>query len=224
MIPSMFRRMSTPAPPVSCGPLTATETVTLGIRSRESAIDALLVGLLVTRREMTDVIDVAFVAEDPRSAQKVVNSTVQAFQMLNVQWARERSRRKSEFLAERLADNDSLLERAQAQLSTFRSRQQLASSQTKLAADQEALLQLDGQRAQLEADRQTFSALLERLKASDDASREEALRALATSPAMADNPNIGGLSQQLLKYQVRIDSMTTGPWRAAATPRLVTWK
>jgi polysaccharide biosynthesis transport protein len=195
----------------------AVETVTLGIRSRESAIDALLVGLLVTRREMTDVIDVAFVAEDPRSAQRVVNSTVQAFQMLNVQWARERSRRKSEFLAEQLAKNDSLLERAQAELSSFRSRQQLASSRDKLAADQAALLQLDGQRAQLDADRQTFGALLGRLKSNDDASREEALRALATSPAMADNPNIGGLYQQILKYQVRIDSMTTGPWRASAT-------
>ena len=195
----------------------AVETVTLGIRSRESAIDALLSELLVSRREMTDVIDVAFVAEDPRSAQKVVNTTVQSFQMLNVQWARERSRRKSEFLAEQLAKNDSLLERAQAELSTFRSRQQLASSRDKLAADQAALLQLDGQRAQLDADRQTFGALLERLKSNDDASREEALRALATSPAMADNPNIGGLYQQLLKYQVRIDSMTTGPWRASAT-------
>ncbi|HVK00057.1 MAG TPA: polysaccharide biosynthesis tyrosine autokinase [Gemmatimonadales bacterium] len=195
----------------------ATETVTLGIRSRESAIDALLVGLLVTRREMTDVIDVAFVAEDPRTAQKVVNSTVQAFQMLNVQWARERSRRKSEFLAEQLAKNDSLLELAQAGLSSFRSRQQLASSRDKLAADQAALLQLDGQRAQLDADRQTFGSLLERLKSKDEASREEALRALATSPAMADNPNIGGLYQQLLKYQLRIDSMTTGPWRASAS-------
>jgi tyrosine-protein kinase Etk/Wzc len=195
----------------------AVETVTLGIRSRESAIDALLVQLLVTRREMTDVIDVAFVAEDPRSAQKVVNTTVQAFQMLNVQWARERSRRKSEFLAEQLAKNDSLLERAQAELSTFRSRQQLASSRDKLAADQAALLQLDAQRAQLDADRQTFSALLGQLKSDDDASREQALQALATSPAMADNPNIGGLYQQLLKYQVRIDSMTTGPWRASPT-------
>ena len=137
--------------------------------------------------------------------------------MLNVQWARERSRRKSEFLAEQLAKNDSLLELAQAGLSSFRSRQQLASSRDKLAADQAALLQLDGQRAQLDADRQTFGSLLERLKSKDEASREEALRALATSPAMADNPNIGGLYQQLLKYQLRIDSMTTGPWRASAS-------
>jgi capsular exopolysaccharide synthesis family protein len=200
----------------------AVENVTLGIRSREAAIDALLAGLLVTRRELTDVIDVAYVAQDPRAAQRVVNSTVHAFQMLNVQWARERSRRRGEFLAEQLAQNDSMLEKAQAQLSTFRSQQQLASSRDKLEAEQAAMIQLDTRRAELEADKSTFGALLQQLKASDESSREEALRALATSPAMADNPAIGGLYQQLLKYQNRIDSMTTGPWRASANnPDLV---
>ncbi|HEU4474150.1 MAG TPA: polysaccharide biosynthesis tyrosine autokinase [Gemmatimonadales bacterium] len=200
----------------------AIENVTLAIKSREAAIDALLVGLVVSRRELTDVIDVAFVAEDPRRAQRIVNSTVHAFQGLNVQWARERSRRRGEFLAEQLASTDTTLERAQAALASFRSRQQLASSRDKLESQQAALLTLDAQREQLNADRQTFGALAERLKATDDASREEALRALATSPAMADNPAIGGLYQQLLKYQNRIDSMTTGPWKASETnPDLV---
>jgi tyrosine-protein kinase Etk/Wzc len=193
----------------------AVEAVTLGIRSREGAIDALLAGLLASRRELTDVIDVGFIAEDPRTAQRIVNSTVHAFQTLNVQWARERSRRRGEFLAEQLGQTDSMLERAQAELSSFRSRQQLASSQSKLQAEQSALLALDARREELDADRRTFGSLLERLKANDEASREEALRALATSPAMADNPAIGGLYQQLLKYQIRIDSMTTGPWRSA---------
>jgi tyrosine-protein kinase Etk/Wzc len=193
----------------------AVETVALGIRSREGAIDGLLGGLLVTRRELTDVIDVGFVAPDPRTAQRIVNSTVHAFQTLNVQWARERSRRRGEFLAEQLAQTDSMLERAQAELSSFRSRQQLASSQDKLRQEQSALIALDARREELAADRQTFGALLQRLKASDESSREEALRALATSPAMADNPAIGGLYQQLLKYQNRIDSMTTGPWRSS---------
>jgi tyrosine-protein kinase Etk/Wzc len=203
----------------------AVEAVTLGIRSREGAIDGLLVGLLVSRREMTDVIDVGFIAQDPRTAQRIVNSTVHAFQTLNVQWARERSRRRGEFLAEQLAQTDSMLERAQAELSSFRSRQQLASSRDKLAAEQSALLALDARREELDADRQTFGSLLERLKASDESSREEALRALATSPAMADNPAIGGLYQQLLKYQIRIDSMTTGPWRSSPNnPDLVQLK
>ncbi len=110
-------------------------------------------------RELTDVIDVGFIAEDPRTAQRIVNSTVQAFQTLNVQWARERSRRRGEFLAEQLAQTDSTLERAQAELSSFRSRQQLASSRHKLQAEQAALLTLDARREELEADRQTFGAL-----------------------------------------------------------------
>lgn len=195
----------------------AVESVTLGIRSRESAIDALLVGLLVTRREMTDVIDVAFVAEDPRTAQRVVNSTVQAFQMLNVQWARERSKRKSDFLAEQLAQNDSMLLRAQAELSAFLSKKQLASSESAMQQQQQSLFALQSQRQQMEADRQTFAGLQEQLRGNDDASRAEALRALATSPAMGENPAIGNLYQQLLRYQIRIDSMTTGPWRASAS-------
>jgi len=203
----------------------AVETVALSIRSREAAIDALLLGLLVTRRELTDVIDVGFIAEDPRTAQRIVNSTVQAFQTLNVQWARERSRRRGEFLAQQLAQTDSTLERAQAELSSFRSRQQLASSRDKLQAEQSALLTLDARREELDADRRTFGTLLERLKANDEDSREEALRALATSPAMADNPAIGGLYQQLLRYQIRVDSMTTGPWRSSSNnPDLIQLK
>ena len=40
--------------------------------------------------------------------------------------------------------------------------------------------------------------------------------ALATSPAMADNPSVAGLYQNGLRYQMRLDSMTIGPWRASA--------
>ncbi len=45
------------------------------------------------------------------------------------------------------------------------------------------------------------------------ATRDQALRALATSPAIAENPTVTGLYQNQLKYQQRLDSMTTGPWR-----------
>ncbi|HEX6105211.1 MAG TPA: polysaccharide biosynthesis tyrosine autokinase [Gemmatimonadales bacterium] len=191
------------------------DAATLGIQSREQVIDWLTASLITTHREMTDVIDVAFVTDDPRSAQRIVNTTVQAFQRLSVQWSRERSRRRREFLAEQLAQTDSMLSRAQAELSSFRSRQQLASSRDQLAATQSALLELDARRAEHGADRQTFTALLERLKSSDEGARSEALRALATAPAMADNPAIGGLYNQLVQYQIRLDSMLTGPWRAS---------
>jgi uncharacterized protein involved in exopolysaccharide biosynthesis len=82
-----------------------------------------------------------------------VNSTVQAFQSLSVQWARERSRRRREFLSEQLARTDSMLAVAQADLASFRSRQQLASSRDRLSAEQSQIFELDTQRAMLQADR-----------------------------------------------------------------------
>jgi succinoglycan biosynthesis transport protein ExoP len=193
------------------------ETATLYILGREQVIDGLLASLLVSRRTETDVIDVAYLSQDPVQAQHIVNATVKAFQAVNVQWSRERSRRKREFLAEQLAQTDSMLARAQAELSTFRSRQQISSSKDKLAAEQSAALQLETRTAEIEADRQTFTTLLGQLKTGDETGRAEALRALATSPAMVDNPAVGNLYRQLVTYQDRLDSLTTGPWRAAAS-------
>ena len=125
------------------------------------------------RREETDVIDVSYTAEDPATAQRIVNATVQAFQSLNVQWARERSRRRREFLAEQLAQTDSMLARAQAELSSFRSRQQLASSRDKLNATQTATLQLDAQHGRSSRPTGRPSARLQQqLKSSDEATRD----------------------------------------------------
>jgi tyrosine-protein kinase Etk/Wzc len=193
------------------------ETTTLYIAAREPVIDALVGGLVVSRRTDTDVIDIQYTSGDPATAQRIVNATVQAFQSINVKWARERSRRRREFLAEQVAQTDSMLARAQAELANFLSRQQLASSADKLKAEQGTQIQLETRMAELDADRRTFNALQQQLKSSDEATRAQAVRALGTAPAMADNAAIGAIYHQLLQYQDRLDSMTTGPWRASAT-------
>ncbi|HUR95835.1 MAG TPA: polysaccharide biosynthesis tyrosine autokinase [Gemmatimonadales bacterium] len=191
------------------------EMATLGISGREPVVDGLLGGLMVTRRTETDVIDIGYTAASPVAAQQIVNATVQSFQSLNIQWARERSRRRREFLAEQLAQTDSMLARAQAELSSFRSRQQIANSRDKLAAEQGAQMQLEAQIAGLQSDRQTFGTLQRELKSSDEATRSEALRTVATAPGMSDNAAIGGIYHQLLQYQDRLDSMLTGPFKAS---------
>ena len=193
------------------------ETATLSIAGREESIDNLLAGLLVAPRAETDVIDVGYTAYDPVSAQRIVNSTVQAFQTLNVQWARERSRRRREFLGEQLASTDSMLARAQGELASFRSRQQLASSTDKLQAEQGTQLQIETRMAELDADRRTFASLQQQLKSPDEETRNQAVRALGTAPGMGDNAAIGTLYHQLLVYQDRLDSLTTGPWKASQT-------
>ena len=189
----------------------------LAVLPREAAIGALQTALLVAPRTGTDVIQVAYPSTDKRLATRIVNSTVSSFQSLNLKSAKDKSTRRRVFLEEQFDRTDSLLNKAQADLASFRSRQQLASSSSRLQAEQSAIITLEQRKSELEADRNTYVALLKQLKAGTDEDRAEALRALATSPALGDNPTIGSLFSQLNNYQFRLDSMTTGPWAAAAT-------
>ena len=193
------------------------EQAVVYVAPREAAIGSLSEGLVAAPRVGTDIIQVAYQSNDPALAARIVNSTVTSFQALNIQSAREKSRRRRLFLEEQFDRTDSLLNKAQAELASFRSRQQLASSSSRLEAEQSAMITLEQRRAELEADRDTYVALLKKLKTDNDSDRAEALRALATSPALGDNPSIASLFSQLNNYQFRLDSMTTGPWAAAAT-------
>ena len=186
------------------------------IQPRDAAIDNLRSRIVASNRENSDMIDIFFRDRSPRLAQAVVNRTIQSYRSLTISSAVAKSRRRREFLEEQLASTDSLLRRAQAEFAAFRSRQQLASSQSALAATQNALVTLDARKAELEADRATFRALQGQLQSGDAAVRAEALRALATSPAIADNPAVGDLYRQLTNYQYRLDSMITGPFAASA--------
>jgi succinoglycan biosynthesis transport protein ExoP len=192
---------------------------------REMAVDNLAAGLQVLHRADTDIMDVVYVAQNPRMAQRVVNTTVLAFRELNILAARQKSQRRRQFLEEQLAQTDSLVARAQAELAAFRSKQQLASSQSAIDQVQTFRSTLEGQASKLEADRATFGTLLSQLKTGGETAESEALRALATSPAMAENPAVSNTFRQLELYQYRVDSMTTGPWRAAPTnPDLIQLK
>ncbi len=195
----------------------AVDHADLFVMAREAAIGALRQALLVTPHVGTDVIDISYQSTDPRLAARIVNSSVSSFRELNLQSAREKSTRRRVFLEQQFDRTDSLLNRAQAELASFRSRQQLASSASKLEAEQSAMISLEGRRSELESDRNTYTTLLAKLKTTNDTDREEALRALATSPALGDNPTVASLFNQLNNYQFRLDSMTTGPWAAAQT-------
>jgi Mrp family chromosome partitioning ATPase/uncharacterized protein involved in exopolysaccharide biosynthesis len=189
----------------------------LYVISRQRAIDNLIGGVLVTPRTGTDVIDIVYLSPHPRMAQRVVNTTVAVFKQLNILTYKQKSQRRREFLEGTLKQTDSMLARAQADLAAFRSRQQLASSQSALEAQQTSMMTLDARRAELEADRSTFGTLLTQLKKGGAQGESEALRALSSSPALAENPTVSNYYRQLDNYQYRLDSMTTGPWRAAPT-------
>ncbi|HXE58332.1 MAG TPA: polysaccharide biosynthesis tyrosine autokinase [Gemmatimonadales bacterium] len=184
---------------------------------RDATVDDIAGRLDVVAREGTDVVDVSFTDPDPLLAQRIVNAVVQTFQARNVAGAQDESRRRRIFLAQQLAQTESLLARAQADLSAFRSRQQMASSEQRLEAAQTSLLALETRREALEEQRNAAASLVGLLRSEDAARSAEGLRALSVSPAIGGNPVLAKLHQQLLVYQSRLDSMTTGPWRSAPT-------
>jgi Mrp family chromosome partitioning ATPase/uncharacterized protein involved in exopolysaccharide biosynthesis len=200
-------------------------SATLQVIPHQMAADKLMNILTVVPRVGTDVIDVTYMSSNPRLAQRVVNTTVTVFKQLSILNAKEKSTRRREFLEGQLTQTDSMLQRAQSELAAFRSRQQLASTQDYANQQQSDRLTLDARRAELEADRATFGALLAQLRKGGTAGEAEALRALASSPAMAENPSVSNYYRQLELNQYKLDSMTTGPWRAAPTnPDLIQLK
>src|SRR5919106_2477927 len=111
-------------------------SATLYVVPREVASDQLLGGLVVTPRAGTDVIDIIYTSGNPRRAQRVVNTTVSVFKQLSILNAKEKSSRRRQFLETQLKQTDSMLARSQAELASFRSRQQLANTQDALNAQQ----------------------------------------------------------------------------------------
>lgn len=86
-----------------------------------------------------------------------------------------------------------------------------------LTAEQARLTALDTRRGELEANRNVYEAFLEKLNVASDGTRVEVLRDLSFTPELAADPVLGRVSQQVLVYQTRLDSLITGPLPAAAT-------
>jgi succinoglycan biosynthesis transport protein ExoP len=181
----------------------------------QRAVDRLLEGLSVRPRMQTNVVDVSY--ESPRAAlaQAVVNTLVQSYQTLDAQGAQQQSRRRRQFLEEQLSRTDSLMKQAQSAMSRFRQREQVFSSREKLAGQQAELTALDARHGTLKAERGMYATLLSQLQSGDSTTRREGLQAMVSTPAVAANPIVSQLQEQLLRYRLALDSATTGEWRAA---------
>ena len=189
----------------------------LEVRTREEVIDDVLKVLAVVRRKSTDIVDVTYSDPDPFLAQRVANLLVRVFQARDAGSAQEQARSRAEFLAAQLRANDSAMTVAQAELSAFRRQRLLGSSGDRLAAEQGRLTALDARRGELEAERSVYESFLAKVNTASDSLRPEALRDLSYTPELAADPVVSRMSQQVLVYQTRLDSLTTGPLPAAPT-------
>ncbi|HEU0052783.1 MAG TPA: polysaccharide biosynthesis tyrosine autokinase [Longimicrobium sp.] len=187
------------------------------IVSRDEAASAVLGGIQARPREMTNVIDIGYLAYDPHLAQRIADATARGFQRLNAQSAQQQSRRRALFIAEQLRSTDSLLMKAQYELSDFRKGVQAFSPREKFRTTQESLGELRLRRDALDRERRVYDQMHQELQADRGREGAEQIAALAASPEVATNGGVVALYQQLIRYQTLRDSVTTGKWGASTT-------
>jgi capsular exopolysaccharide synthesis family protein len=188
----------------------------LRIISREDAATRLLGALSVRPRVNTDVVDVILKAPDPYLAQIVVNRVVRVFTSVNAAAAQQEAHLRREFLEKQLRLNDSLLSEARSSLTSFRGRVRTFSTQERFSTRESDAGGLRVRRQELDAERRTYRGLLETLSHAEAGGQDEALRSLVASPEIAINPVVSGLYDQLSKYELTRDSMTTGAWASSS--------
>lgn len=189
------------------------ETGELVVVPRAVAVRSLQDRLNARPRAETDLFDLSYVSGDPEEARRVLDASIDEFQKHNVQQARQLSQRRRVFIEEQLGQSTQELARAQFALSQFRRTQQVYSSREDFASEQEGLRDLELRREEMDAERQISRNLL--AVAEQRGADTRALRSVVSSPAMAQNPVVQQLYDQLVRYEAQRDSMLTGPYRSA---------
>lgn len=187
------------------------------IWSGEEAIDRMLDRLRISPRAETNIVDVSFLHPNPETAQSVVNILVADYQQFEADFAQERSRRRRLFLEGQVAQTDSSLARAQADLRDFQSRGQTYDARQELSSQQQNRMLLDIRRGELDADRRMFRGLLAQLDSSTDEERWEVLRTLVSAPGISENTAVSRIHEQLTRQRAMLDSLTSGAFGGSAS-------
>jgi tyrosine-protein kinase Etk/Wzc len=169
------------------------------------------------QRQMTNVIDIQFTANDPLVAQRAANAAAASFQTVSMRSAQTLSRRRRVFVEEQLQSLDSLLARAQMQLSAFRRGVRSFSPRETFRTTEEGLAGLRLQRQALLSEKGIYDQMGRELQTDRGRAGADQIAALAASPEVSQNGGMMALYNQLIKYQTSRDSLTTGRWSRAGT-------
>ena len=192
---------------------------TFQVIDHQEAVLGALGAMNVSQRELTNVIDIQFTADDPVLAQQGANAFAAAFRSVSMRSAQTLSRRRREFVEEQLRQTDGLLLVAQRQLSDFRRGVRAFSPREKFRVTEEGLAGFRLQRQDLLSEKQIYDQMARALASGSGRESNEQVAALAASPEVSANAGIVSLYTTLLRYQGDRDTLTTGRWsRAASNP------
>jgi capsular exopolysaccharide synthesis family protein len=184
---------------------------------RNWAVDYLQAGLTTEPQAGTGGINVSFKSLDPWIPPRIVNSTVEVYQEVNAELARQNVRRRRAFLEEQLRTTDSLLTIAQSGLSGLRAREQSYSAAGRFTAEQSNLISVEIQQAQMLADLRLQENILNRVLQARASGESADLSSLMSMPGLASAPVISQLYGQLVTHHAEREALVAGPWAKAVS-------
>ncbi len=176
---------------------------TLYVADREQAVSRLLGALRARPRENTNIIDISFSDSDPDRARFAANRVAETYRMANTHEAQQQARLQREFLQAQIQISDSLLETAQRDQTSFRSRVGTYRRQTP-GAD---LADLRIRREEANTERERYRALLTRLQRTSPEARRQTLQAAMVVSEVSGNVEAAALNRQLVAFETDRDSL-----------------
>jgi capsular exopolysaccharide synthesis family protein len=226
LVSATYRKRSLVAPygtPLKIGDLSfliaakpPADSATFLVVPRETAI-AKVASVRVEPRLETDMADLSLTGTDPVFVQRGLNAMTLALEAMSASSDQESARARRKFLDEQIRRTDSTLEVRRAELAAFRSTSQTFDAGQRVSQEQANLATLRTRREELAADRQVFTSLLAGAIAARKAGDPSKLRSLASAPGVSNSTVIPELYSQLQKLTLVRDSLTRGPFSAAAT-------
>ncbi len=202
----------------------AVPSAALRVQSLEQTVQRLVHGTTAVRRPGTNIVDVTYRGNMPDVVQQSANSVALAFQQVNRENAMQQSLQRREFLGERVAQTDALLQLARDSLSAFQSSRQLSGvqlagtsprSEVSRSAD---VGQATANRVAADARLEAQRVLVTRLERATSEGDGGAIRvALASAPAGTVTPLVSQLAERVSTMGSARDSLTTGRWARAVT-------
>lgn len=193
------------------------EELTLFVLARTDAVEVLHDAVRPASREGTNLVDVVVNGYDPVITQRIANTTAEFYKRFSSSRSREQAQRRKQFVVTQLMVAESLLTETQSQLTEFRKRERVYSSKAEATIESAGRGEIEMRRAELDAERRAYRTILAELPRANRERKMDLLRSIAASPGVSENPVIGGLYQQLARYDAQRDSLLAGPPRRSAT-------
>jgi capsular exopolysaccharide synthesis family protein len=184
------------------------------VRDRRSASEELYLGVSATALERTNLVDMAYRAYDPELAAAILNTLMELGRRQSIERNRQRASAQREFIQGTLGELEAELRAAEADVQDYQEQVGAISVESEEAGQIANILLFEKQVEDLRLERQLYEPILRGFEADTSVAAESArngLEALAATPALVKNPAIGELYSLMVSYEVKRDSLISGP-------------